>query len=145
MNIERMVAMHRLILNKILKWCVVLLGEWMQNILLMLNCINNIILNGNVSNPVNEVWILTYSWHNFEHGFIWSSSQLVNIYSMLVTHRLIWNRILKWLGVLLGEWTQNICCMWLMHSCINNIILNGNVSNPADGVWILTCSWECST
>ena len=55
MNIERMVAMHRLILNKILKWCVVLLGEWMQNILLMLNCINNIILNGNVSNPVNEV------------------------------------------------------------------------------------------
>ena len=37
-------------------------------------------------------------------------------------------------GVLSGEWTQNICCMWLMHSHINIIILNGNLSDPVDGV-----------
>ena len=44
------------------------------------------------------------------------------------------NVCMLWLGVLLGEWTQHICCMWLMHSHINNIILNGNLSDLADGV-----------
>ena len=58
----------------------------------------------------------------------------MNIDSMLVTHRLILNGILKWLGVLLGEWTQNICCLLLMHSHINIIILNWNLSDPVDGV-----------
>ena len=58
----------------------------------------------------------------------------MNIDSMLVMHRLILNGILKWLGVLLGKWTQNICCMWLMQSHINNLILNGNLSDQVDGV-----------
>ena len=77
----------------------------------MHSCINNIILNGSLS-----------------------SGQSVNIDSMLVMHRLILNGILKWCRVLLGKWTQNICCLRLIHSCINNIILNGNVSDPADSV-----------
>ena len=44
------------------------------------------------------------------------------------------NVCMLWLGVLLGEWTKYICCMWLVHSHINNIILNGNLSDLADGV-----------